>query len=199
MKYIIGLGNPGREYEYTRHNIGFLILADISIIYQFTHWEHDKYIQADVATGTIDGVDYTLVKPTTFMNNSGLTIQGLIKKKVDPSDIVIIYDDLAYPFGIIRLAQEKSDGGHNGIASIIKVLPIFLRIRVGIHSVKPGTDELVELKNSDHTARADFVLKDFRPDEIVLLHKIREQVVNILKSIEILGVDKTMTEVNKRK
>jgi PTH1 family peptidyl-tRNA hydrolase len=133
------------------------------------------------------------------MNNSGITVQGLIKKDVDPNNIIVIYDDLAYPFGTIRIAQEKSDGGHNGIASIRKVIPQCVRIRVGIHSVKPGTDELIELKNDAHTARAEFVLKDFRPDEAVHIPEISDRIIDILKMMHTQGLEKTMTEVNKRK
>ncbi len=199
MKYIIGLGNPGNEYIQTRHNVGFMILDYIYNQYTFSDWKHDKYIHADSAIGTINQVEYTLVKPMTFMNNSGQAVAGLIKKDVSSEDIIVIYDDLAYSFGTIRIAQEKSDGGHNGIASIIQVLPQFVRIRIGIHSFIPGTSELVELKNEINTARAEFVLKDFRPDELDQFPTIANHVVEILKSIETVGLERTMTEINKRK
>jgi PTH1 family peptidyl-tRNA hydrolase len=196
MKYIVGLGNPGSEYTHTRHNIGYLILSHIQETCQFSDWKHHKYFSADISEGDIDGVSYTLVKPTTFMNLSGVTIEGLLKHGAQKEDIVVIHDELAYPFGTLRLAEEKSDAGHNGVASIIKVLGSFLRIRVGIHSCKPEGDELIELKNEN---RADFVLKEFRPDEKLKIPEISDRVLAVLKSFETEGIEKTMTEVNKRK
>lgn len=196
MKYIIGLGNKGKEYEYTRHNVGFLMVEHIQDKYNFSDWKYNKYFSADIAEGEIDGVSYTLVKPTTFMNLSGNTVAGILKHGAHKEDLIVIHDELAYPFGTLRLAQEKSDAGHNGVASIIQVIPNFLRLRVGIHSYKPETDELIELKNE---VRADFVLKEFRPDEKNKIGGIGDIIIGILKSLEKDGVEKTMTEVNKRK
>lgn len=196
MKYIVGLGNPGSEYEYTRHNVGYLILSHIQEVCHFSDWKHNKYFSADISEGDIDGVSYTLVKPTTFMNLSGTTISGLLKHGAQKEDIIVIHDELAYPFGTLRLAEEKSDAGHNGVASIIQVLGNFLRIRVGIHSYKPENEELIELKNEN---RADFVLKEFRSDEKQKIPEIGDRVIGILKSFETEGIEKTMTEVNKRK
>ncbi len=196
MKYIVGLGNPGTEYQYTRHNIGYLILSHIQEMCHFSDWKHNKYFSADVSEGDIDGVSYMLVKPTTFMNLSGTTISGLLKHGAKKEDIIVVHDELAYPFGTLRLAEEKSDAGHNGVASIIQALGTFLRIRVGIHSYKPDSTELIELKNE---VRADFVLKEFRTDEKQKIAEISDCVLAILKSFEKEGIEKTMTEVNKRK
>lgn len=196
MKYIVGLGNPGKEYEYTRHNVGFLIVEHIQNTCHFSDWKHNKYYSADTSEGVIDSESYVLVKPTTFMNLSGKTIEGLLKHGAHKDDIIVIHDELAYPFGTLRLAEEKSDAGHNGVASIIQVLGSFLRIRVGIHSYKPDSVELIELKNE---VRADFVLKEFRPDEKVKIDEMSSRVVVILKSLEKEGIEKTMTECNKRK
>lgn len=195
MKYIVGLGNPGDEYTNTRHNIGFLVVSSIAHACHFSDWKHNKYFSADISEGEIDGVSCVLVKPTTFMNLSGTTITGLLKHGAEKEDIIVIHDELAYPFGTIRLASEKSDAGHNGVASIMQVLGNFLRIRIGIHSYKPESDELIELHNE---VRADFVLKEFRTDEKAKIESITLSVVEIIKSLHTEGVSKTMTLWNKR-
>lgn len=195
MKYIVGLGNPGLEYEYTRHNIGYLIVSYIQEVCGFSDWKHNKYFEADISEGEIGGIFYTLVRPTTFMNLSGTTVSALLKHGATRDDILVIHDELAYPFGTLRLASEKSDAGHNGVASILSILPSFLRLRVGIHSYKPESTDLIELKNE---VRADFVLKDFRPDEKNKIKEIGDHVVRIITSLDTVGFEKTMSEVNKR-
>jgi PTH1 family peptidyl-tRNA hydrolase len=199
MKWIIGLGNPGDDYTNTRHNVGFLILSHIQAGGDFTLWEKNKYLNAEISTGRIGETDYTLVKPQTFMNLSGDVVLKLIKKDVKSINIVVIYDDLAFPFGTVRLACEKGDGGHNGIKSIAGVLKdeSWIRVRIGIHSYIPEVDEptLVPLVGVD---RADFVLKDFRKDEQEELKTISHKVVSILESIEHDGLAKTMTQFNQK-
>ncbi len=199
MKYIIGLGNPGNDYQYTRHNAGFLVLSHIQETQGFSDWKKDKYLNAEVSTGVIAGGEYALVRPQTFMNLSGEVVGVLLKKNVLPEEMIIIYDDLAFPFGTIRLAQEQGDGGHNGIKSIASVLKDqkCLRIRIGIHSYVPESTEktLIDLRD---VVRADFVLKEFRLDERKAIPGVAEKVVSVLGSIEKNGLAKTMTETNQR-
>jgi PTH1 family peptidyl-tRNA hydrolase len=199
MTYVIGLGNPGSEYEYTRHNVGFLVLSHIQKKHSFSDWKKDKYLNAELSTGVIGGSEYTLVRPQTFMNLSGEVVAVLLKKDVLPDNMIIIYDDLAFPFGTLRIAQEQGDGGHNGIKSISSTLKDqkCLRIRIGIHSYTLGSTEkhLIDLRD---VVRADFVLKEFRPDEREAFSVIAEKVVSILESIKKNGLAKTMTEINQR-
>ncbi len=199
MKYIIGLGNPGSSYEYTRHNVGFLVVSHIAHECNFSEWKKDKYLNAEIAVGKIGSVEYTLIKPQTFMNLSGDVVRVLIEKNSSSEDIIVIYDDLAFPFGVVRLAHEKGDGGHNGIKSISGVLvdKKYLRVRIGIHSYIPELQPptLVPLTGVD---RADFVLKEFRKDEQLEILNIVGSVILIIKNIETQGLAKTMTEINQR-
>lgn len=198
MKYLVGLGNPGKEYTYTRHNIGFLIVDEIYSRFDFSDWEKDVYLSALVSKGTLFGQAYVLVKPITFMNLSGNVVQELLKRNVSTEDIYVIYDDLAYPFATVRLAHEKGSAGHNGIASIInQIKSPFLRIRVGIHSyiIDSPDHELIKLTGA---LRSDFVLKEFRPDEKEKIPSIASHILSILESLSVYGIAKTMTTFNAR-
>lgn len=134
MKLIIGLGNPGKDYEYTRHNFGFLSLNSLAKKYNST-WKNHKISNSLITDFKFNREKIILAKPQTFMNNSGSTV-SILKKyyKLKPENIIIIYDDIDIPFTKIRISKNKSAGGHNGIESIIKYLKSkdFLRIRLGI-------------------------------------------------------------------
>ncbi|MBF0818093.1 aminoacyl-tRNA hydrolase [Streptococcus acidominimus] len=139
-KLIVGLGNPGDRYEETKHNVGFMFIDRIAKKENLS-FSHDKIFQADIATTFINSEKIYLVKPTTFMNESGkavhalLTYYGLAKE-----DLVVIYDDLDMAVGKVRFRQKGSAGGHNGIKSIIKHLGSqeFNRIKIGIGRPKNG-------------------------------------------------------------
>lgn len=197
MKYLIGLGNPGNEYIDTRHNVGFLILDEIHSAHSFSDWKKDPYLNALICTGTLYEKEYTLIKPLTYMNLSGTVIHTLLKRDTPLEDIVVVYDDLAYPFGIVRLAYDKGAAGHNGVTSLLEhAKHPFLRIRVGIHSYIPGSrEELVRLVG---TARSDFVLKEFRPDEKESIPSIAKKVMLLIQSLDTFGIAKTMTDFNAR-
>ncbi|WP_445492794.1 aminoacyl-tRNA hydrolase [Niallia sp. 03133] len=139
MKLIVGLGNPGKQYENTRHNIGFDIIEYISKEYEIP-LEKAKF-KGVYGTGIIDGEKVILLKPLTYMNLSGESIRPLADYyDIAIEDIVVIYDDLDLPVGKIRLRQKGSSGGHNGIKSTIAHLGSekFNRIRVGIDRPKNG-------------------------------------------------------------
>ncbi|MBB6447471.1 aminoacyl-tRNA hydrolase [Bacillus benzoevorans] len=139
MKLIVGLGNPGKQYEQTRHNIGFMVIERIA---------EKLNIQLDQAkfkglfgTGFFEGEKVLLLKPLTYMNLSGESIRAIMDfYQIDPEDILVIYDDLDLPAGKIRLRQRGSAGGHNGIKSTISHLGTqeFNRIRVGINRPTNG-------------------------------------------------------------
>ncbi|MBM6616103.1 aminoacyl-tRNA hydrolase [Bacillus suaedaesalsae] len=139
MKLIIGLGNPGREYAQTRHNVGFIAIDELA---------HRHHIPLDkekfkgvFGTGMINGEKIILLKPLTYMNLSGESVRPLMDYyDIDPEDIVVIYDDLDLPVGKVRLRAKGSAGGHNGMKSIIQHLGMqeFKRIRIGIDRPKNG-------------------------------------------------------------
>lgn len=130
---IVGLGNPGKEYSDTRHNVGFRCVDELARRHGL-RWERPR-LKAEQARGTIGGLDVVLAKPQTFMNLSGTSVVQLVKwYKVEPDRLLIIHDDMDIPFGQLRLRGEGSAGGQNGLASIIQQLRsnAVPRLRIGI-------------------------------------------------------------------
>ena len=139
-KLIVGLGNPGDKYVETKHNVGFMLVDQLAKSLNLT-FSHDKIFQADVTSTFIDGEKVFLVKPTTFMNESGKAVHALLTYYgLDVEDLVVIYDDLDMEVGKIRLRAKGSAGGHNGIKSIINHIGTqnFYRIKIGIGRPKHG-------------------------------------------------------------
>ena len=140
VKMIVGLGNPGSKYHETRHNVGFM-LVDMLAKRENLSFTHDKIFQADIASTFIDGQKIYLVKPTTFMNESGKAVHALLAYYgLDERDLLVVYDDLDMVVGKIRFRQKGSAGGHNGIKSLIAHLKTqeFDHIKIGIGRPKPG-------------------------------------------------------------
>ena len=134
MKMVIGLGNPGKQYEQTRHNIGFMVVDALAQSYQLT-FKLDKTMQAEIAQANINGDKVLFVKPFTFMNESGRSVQALkAYYRVPEENILVIYDDLDLTLGKVRLRAQGSAGGHNGIKSLMNVAKMqrFPRVKVGI-------------------------------------------------------------------
>ncbi len=156
LKLIIGLGNPGEKYEYTKHNIGFLTVDNLANqigVNNFT--KTTSKFNALITEARIDGQKILLVKPLTYMNLSGEAVRPIIDwYKVDIDDMVVIYDDLDLPLGKIRYREKGSAGGHNGMKSIIQHLQTesFKRIRIGIG-------------RSQHGSVVDYVLTTFSKEE----------------------------------
>ena len=176
MKILIGLGNPGSKYEHNRHNVGFQILDQLS-----SDFSADKYSFSEVAD--YDGL--RLVKPQTFMNDSGKTAQ-----KFKDEEIIVVYDDIDIPIGTVKCSFDRGAGGHNGVQSIIDHLgtTAFARIRVG---VRPVHEELLP-RIAPPDGFEKFLLSDFAPMET----ELREQ--GIKKAIEIIDAlksGKTFDEV----
>lgn len=133
MKLIVGLGNPGGEYESTRHNIGFMVVEKLGheLVSPSATWADDKIHKAFIARAG----DVILVKPTTFMNNSGFAVSTLLHYyKLSPEDLWVVHDDIDLPLGKIRIREKGGHGGHHGVESIIGVLKtdVFVRFRLGI-------------------------------------------------------------------
>ncbi|MFB9758755.1 MULTISPECIES: aminoacyl-tRNA hydrolase [Bacillaceae] len=139
MKLIAGLGNPGREYEATRHNIGFMVIDELS-----KRWNiplNQQKFKGIFGSGVVNGEKVILLKPLTYMNLSGESIRPLLDYyKIEVADFIVLYDDLDLPVGKLRLRTKGSAGGHNGIKSTIAHLGTqeFNRIRMGIDRPKHG-------------------------------------------------------------
>ena len=142
MYIIVGLGNPGKEYENTRHNAGFNSIDVLADKYNINIREAEH--KALVGKGYIEGQKVILVKPQTYMNNSGEAVREITDYyKVDPeSELIVLYDDISLPVGALRIRDKGSAGGHNGIKSIIQHLgtQVFLRIKVGVGDKNPNMD-----------------------------------------------------------
>lgn len=156
MKLILAQGNPGKQYERTRHNVGFLVL-DALAGREKASWQPSSKFNADVAEVHLNGEKVLLAKPTTFYNETGRTARAITDfYKLDPAtDILVIHDELALPFGTVRVREKGSDAGNNGIKSLNAHLgPDYARIRIGVWN---------ELR--DRINDADFVLSKFTKDE----------------------------------
>ncbi len=188
MRFVVGLGNPGAQYEWTRHNLGFM-LVDL-LAREAGAQVKRKDCRALVGRALIENETIELIKPQTFMNLSGESIQCLLGKQ-EPKlkaarDLIVVSDDLALPFGTLRLRARGSAGGHNGLKSIIASLKTdeFIRLRIGIGAEHPITD----------TAR--YVLDEFSRHERSELQTILERSAEALRAILRDGIEKAMAQYN---
>ena len=184
MKLFVGLGNPGKKYEHTRHNMGFDVIdlfADLSQI------DVDKEIfHGLLGRGEVFDEDIMLFKPTTFMNLSGTAVRELVSYfKIPLEDVIIIFDDMALPPGKIRMRMEGSSGGHKGMQNIIECMGTdqIKRIRIGIG----------EPEDNDNI---DYVLSKPLKEERVLIDEAINEAVNALKEILKSNFDRAMTKFN---
>lgn len=140
---LLGLGNPGKEYEKTRHNAGWLALDALAARYDFPKFAYDKQLHAWVSGMPLGETLYLLAKPDTFMNVSGQAAQALLHYyKLEPRDLTVVYDDIDLPLGAIRVREKGSGGTHNGMKSVIAEVGTedIARIRLGIQPEHPVTD-----------------------------------------------------------
>ncbi len=173
MKLIIGLGNPGEEYKKTRHNAGFLALDKLVLSSKYQVLSTQSKFNAEISNGVIDDEKILLVKPQTFMNNSGQAVKAIVDYyKIKPEDIVVIHDDLDIPFGEYKISKNKNSGGHKGVQSIIDYLGTkdFTRIRIGIGT---GVQDL-----SCKTPTEKFVLERFSEEEMEIVKGMIEEIVS---------------------
>lgn len=199
MSYIIaGLGNPGEEYEGTRHNAGRMLVFAVHKAYEFGDWKHDKKLNALVAKGEIEGSKTALVLPETFMNLSGGAIKPLIASEKKAEKLVVVYDDLDLPMGTIKMSFNRGSGGHKGIESIAKALKTekFIRIRVGIAPVTPSGKIK---KPSGEESVQKHILGEFKKAELDILKKQGKDVVRVLATLVKEGLQPATMELNTSK
>lgn len=179
IKIIVGLGNPGKEYNLTRHNIGFESIDHFAKINNFPEFSLNKKFKAYVTENLIGSTKVILVKPETYMNLSGEAVQAASHfYKVETSNIVAVYDEISIPFGQIRTRVGGQSAGHNGVKSLIEHLgQDFGRIRIGIKN-----------EYSDDTDTSKFVLAKFSKDEQKILPEINNEVANILTELIYGGI-----------
>ena len=189
--YLIGLGNPGKKYSRSRHNIGFLLLENLSKKYNSNFSLKDK-LKSSCSEFKINNSTYRLFLPNTFMNNSGDAVRAIVDwYKINLDQIFIIVDDKDLPLGKIRFRKKGSSGGHNGLKSIIEKLQTheFNRIRIGIGS-PPLNKEIKNFNTISH------VLGNISLEEKLILDKVYKRVIESLEQITIKKEEQIMNELN---
>jgi PTH1 family peptidyl-tRNA hydrolase len=189
LKLVVGLGNPGKEYERTRHNVGFLVVEEIARR-QGKAFKKMFWFPARLAKCRFGEQEVRLIKPTTYMNRSGRAVWGAMKKwRVNSADTVVVYDDVDLAFGDIRVRAKGSGGSHNGMKSVLEWLQSkgFPRVRVGI-GPKPDDQDMI-----------GFVLGHFAEEESLKLEKVVERAADAVESIFSIGTERTMNEFNQSK
>ena len=184
MYLIAGLGNPGRKFEHTRHNTGYMCVDEFAARHEIGF---DKSVmKALMGECFVHGEKIIILKPQTYMNLSGECISEFVNYyKIEPHKLIVIYDDVDFPLGTVKIRKSGSAGTHNGMKNIIEHIKTtdFPRVRVGI-----GCEADIELYN--------YVLSAFSKDEAVLIEKSIKRVSDILDEIIQNGVDKAMNMFN---
>lgn len=185
---IVGLGNPGKEYQNTRHNAGFMAIDKLADTFggDFSSWQGNL---AQYAKTEYNGKTLYLLKPLTYMNLSGRAVSSFANfYKIPPTQILVIFDDMSLPLGSIRIRREGSAGGQNGMKNIIELLGTqqIARLRIGI-GPRPA-----------YFDGKDFVLSKFSSQEEVLLKDALERTVSAVKELLSSGIDAAMTDANRK-
>ena len=187
MKLIVGLGNPGKKYELTRHNVGFEVIDLLCNEIRAGKTKRQNF--SLVTEGRLETEHLILAKPQTFMNSSGVAVSSLVSKYgVQLDDIYVVYDDLNLDLGVLRIRRRGSAGGHRGVKSIISSLgsQLFPRLRIGIGQMDRGTEAI------------DHVLSKFSHDEREQIDQTEYMAVDALKVMIRDGIDPAMNKYNVR-
>jgi PTH1 family peptidyl-tRNA hydrolase len=190
MLLIAGLGNPGPRYQATRHNLGFRVIDEIARKCGVSDSTFRERFHGEIASARLDGEELLLLRPQTFMNDSGRSVQAACTfYKIKPSELVVAHDELDLPFADLRLKKGGGDGGNRGIRSVTGALgPDYVRIRLGIGRPPP------DFRGDP----ADFVLQAFAPTELPEVEKMLGRAVEAVSLLLSLGLDKAMNRINQR-
>jgi peptidyl-tRNA hydrolase, PTH1 family len=195
VKLIVGLGNPGIEYQFTPHNAGFLavdrIADDCGVVLS------NRRGRALTAKARLAGHEVLLAKPETFMNLSGLSVAALVQEleiAIPSEDLIVLYDELAFPLGRLRISANGRANGHNGVKSISDALGTeeWLRIRIGVG--KPALADGREIKAGGR----DYLLSQFRKQELAVLDEVLDRVEDAVETVLTEGVSAAMNRFNRR-
>jgi PTH1 family peptidyl-tRNA hydrolase len=186
IKLIVGLGNPGEEYKNTRHNAGYMAVDAFAKKFGFKNFK-TRHL-SEIATGRFAGKNLILAKPLTYMNNSGLAVENILEEEgIEPSEMVVVYDDIDLPLGTTRLRMRGSSGGHKGMDSIISAIKTseFPRLKLGIGRPQ-GKGDVVK-----------WVLSPFEEEEMPTLRTMIEKAIRCLERLILLGPQEAMELCNK--
>lgn len=183
MKVIIGLGNPGKEYEKTRHNAGRMAVKAFAKKHEFPEWEFSKKYQSLVSAGKIGKEKILLLLPETFMNHSGKAV-----KRLDAKNSIVVHDDIDLALGAFKISFGRGSGGHKGVSSIIRALKTkdFARIRIGI----------LPPKKPDHKKMPNFLTSKFRTPELQTLSRLFKKTSEALETTILENPQKAMNLYN---
>lgn len=195
MSYVIvGLGNPGGEYERTRHNAGRMAVQKLAADADFPEFSLNKAKKALTTKGVMGGEKVELVLPETFMNKSGAAVVAFVKSVKAAQKLIVAYDDLDLPLGKIRISFGRSSGGHRGVESISRALKTkdFIRVRIGVSKgTKKGAAKKVSM---DETV--DFILASFKKAELEVLDDVLERASAAMQMIVADGIERAMNRYN---
>jgi len=187
IRLVVGLGNPGERYRHTPHNIGFEVLDTLAERHQF-RFRRAFGLQAWGATWQVGGSSVRVVKPRTYMNRSGVAVRKAMRRwKISPEELLLVFDDVAFPLGRLRIRKKGSAGGHNGVTSVIRELnnvEDFPRLRLGV-GPRPSGDKLI-----------DYLLGSWSPEQETQVAKLREQGADALERILRDGLTPSMNILN---
>lgn len=197
MQWVIaGLGNPGEEYEGTRHNVGRDFVRSLAQKEGISVWKSDAKARGLLAKGMFAGKKVTLLLPDTYMNSSGGSLKALVPSQKAAQHLVVLQDELDMPLGTLKLSFGSGSGGHKGIESIHKALKTrdFLRIRIGICPATPSG----KLKKPEQAKIVDFVIGKFKKSEQEVLKKVERKVHTVLEVLLSKGRHEATMEANTR-
>ena len=199
---IVGLGNPGEEYDATRHNAGRMALEHFAAAKDFTPLKEDKKNKVRVSRGMLkpvsagrQGTLVALIAPDTYMNTSGTAVVKYVKSTKAAERMVVIYDDLDLPLGTIKISFDRGSGGHKGLESVTRAVRTkkFTRVRIGVSS---STASGALKKPPGEKEVLDFILSKFRSNEMEELKRVFKRVDYVLECIVIKGYLRAMNEFN---
>jgi PTH1 family peptidyl-tRNA hydrolase len=193
MELIVALGNPGKEYEHTRHNVAWILMSNLMAQALFPDAHESRVFSGRVSVGYFYGKEVRVLFPTTFMNNSGAAVKKALECEPG-SSLIVIHDDVDLPFGTVRIAEGRGAGGHNGIKSIIESIGTksFIRIRIGI----ARKNIFGVMRRPKGEKLAAFVLAEFSKKEHGMLPEIEMKVLRAIELIYAKDVKAAMNEVN---
>ncbi len=186
MWIIVGLGNPGKKYFRTRHNVGYRVIDHLANIFNIKLLKRTDY---EFGKGFFENIEFILIKPLTFMNRSGKALKQLLNTKVEENmQLIVVHDDIDLPTGSIKIKRKGSSGGHKGVKSIIEELSTeeFVRVKIGI-----GKDSKIPIE--------EYVLQNFTPSEECIIKDSIETASKAILTIITSGIDVAMNEFNKKR
>ena len=195
MFIIVGLGNPGEKYEYSRHNAGRMVLEEFVYAYDLPAFVDSSKYASRISEGKVGKEKVFVMLPETYMNKSGSAVKKVVTSTKKAEKLVVVYDDIDLPLGVMKISYGRGDGGHNGLKSIIRAVRTknFIRVRVG---VSPVTLTGKPRKPKGEQKVLDFLLGDFKKSEEKKLQAVLAEAAEALEMIVLDGREVAMNEFN---